>query len=142
MKKFKFLTGVMFLISGFVLMGLVGKAHAVAYYGFSNLCYEAQIKGPPDTEIRINVVNMKILSGCKNINDSSIDCKGGEGNSGSFTIEAFPDQSSGSYKDKNLVYINGCIDLSKYDDLLFSLSLYVYVTSMMGLIVTHTLAFH
>jgi hypothetical protein len=115
MKKFKFLTGVIFLISVFVLVGLVGKAHALAWWGFSKLCYEAQFKGSPDTEIEINVVNLKVQAGCLNIKDNSIDCKSGEGNSGSFPIVAIP-TSINSDKDKNIVYINGCIDLSKYDN--------------------------
>lgn len=115
MKKFKFLTGVIFLISVFVLVGLAGKAHALAWYGFSSLCYNATLKGSPDTELKIDVVNLTVQTGCLNTNDSSVDCKAGVGNSGSFIIKDYPEVSSGSDKTQGIVTISGCVDLSKYD---------------------------
>jgi hypothetical protein len=115
MKKFKFLTGVIFLISVFVLVGLVGKAHALAWWGFSELCYVATLKGSPDTELKINVVNLAVQTGCINLMDSSVDCKAGAGNSGSFIIKDYPEATAESDKTKGIVTIDGCIDLSEYD---------------------------
>ncbi len=115
MKNLKFFTSVIFLLSVFVLVGLAGKAHALFWKGFSELCYEADLKGSPDTELSLKIVNLKIQAGCLNERDNSINCKSGEGNSGSFTINAFPTTSVNSDKDKNIVHISGCIGLSKYD---------------------------
>jgi hypothetical protein len=114
MKKFKFLTGVIFLINVFVLVGLVGKAHSLTWWGFSSLCYNATLKGSPDTELKIHVVNLTVQAGCQNILDSSVDCKAGVGNSGSFIIIDYPETTE-TDKIKSEIIIDGCIDLSKYD---------------------------
>jgi hypothetical protein len=116
MKNFKILTGVIFLISVFVLMGLVGKAHALAWFGFSELCYEADLKGSPDQEIQIEIVNLTIQGGCQNIQDAQeeYDCQNGIGHSGNFVIDAFGDTSVDSDKVKNVVHISGCIDLRPF----------------------------
>jgi hypothetical protein len=114
MKNLKFLKGVIFLISVFVLLGLAGKAHALAFRCCSSLYYYAELKGSPDTILRINIVNMNVRSGCFNLNDNSEDCKAGDGNSGSFVINATPESSG--VKTQGIVYISGHVDLSKYDN--------------------------
>jgi hypothetical protein len=74
------------------------------------------LKGSPDTELMIDVVNLRVQTGCLNIMDGSVDCKAGVGNSGSFIIKNYPETSAGSYKTQGDIIIKGCIDLSEYDD--------------------------
>jgi len=116
MKYFKLLASSIFIICVFVLAGLVGKAHALNWWGFSQLCYEAQLKGNQDQEIQIQLVNLHVQAACLNTQDNSTDCKGGTGNAGGWTIEALADTSVDPDKEKGIVKISGCIDLDRFDN--------------------------
>jgi hypothetical protein len=113
MKHRKLLTSAICIISVFVL---IGTAQAFNWYGFSELCYEADLKGSPNQEIQIEIVNLTIQGGCQNIQDAQQepDCQNGIGHTGNMVIDAFSETSVDSDKVKNTVHISGCIDLSPF----------------------------
>jgi hypothetical protein len=111
MRYVKLLTSVICLLSVFVL---VEKAHGFAWYGFSELCYEGEFKGPEGSELRISLINFTVEAQCYNTSTGDDSCQPGTGNFGTTTISVTP--TSNPDKERGTLYVTGCIDLSRYDN--------------------------
>ena len=115
MKNFKLLTSAICLISVFVLVGMVGKAHGLAWKGFSELCYEGDFKGPEGVELRINLINFTVQAQCWNTATGDLTCQPGVGNGGGWNIITYPTTDPNADKTKGTVHVEGCLPLEKYD---------------------------
>jgi len=117
MRNFKILTSAICLISVFVLVGLVGEAHGFAWYGFSELCFDGNLKGPSgDTECTVTLEDVTVRVACdnENSNENSGECNPGEAHTGDLVQTITP--IGGGTKDKNLLNVKGCFDFGDYDN--------------------------
>ena len=116
MRYRRLLTGIICLISVFVL---IGTAQAFNWYGFSQLCVDDTLKGPKDTTIKFELTEVIVYTNCYNEQatdpDGKLICQPGVGNAGTLTLVIDPEAIDPSKKVGDLL-VKGCIDLSKYDD--------------------------
>lgn len=112
MKCRKLLTSsLIILISG---LGLVGKAEALLWKGFSELCFEGEWKGGSVKEglFTATLSQAEIMVNCYNT-QAGESCQPGGGNAGDITVTE--PASADPTKAKGTITTSGCIDLAKFD---------------------------
>lgn len=114
MKYRKILMIAIGLISVFVLMG---TAQAFNWYGFSDLCFEGEIKSPAgDVVCTVTLEEVTIATACDNINSAepSGECKPGEAHTADLVQTIYPDGEG--TKDRKFATVEGCFNFSIYDN--------------------------
>jgi hypothetical protein len=115
MKYRKLLTGAMICLSSTV--GLVGKAEAVSWWGFSSLNFHADFTGGGKTEnnrFKVEFVDAEVRAACINTqSNTSVGWQPGVGNLGGTQIQlpVVEDPSGNGH-----VTVKGAVSLSIYDD--------------------------
>ena len=89
----------------------------LAWYGFSQLCFEGEWKGGPvtDGDLTITLIDFTVQTRCDNLQNSQESCQSGVGNAGDFKIEV-PAQSTDPTKTTGIITAKGCLDLGIFDD--------------------------
>lgn len=109
------LTGAICLLT--VLAFTTEKAEAWSWYGFSDLCFDGEIKSPAgDVICTVTLESVTIKTACDNINsdDSSPECHEGEAHAANFVETIYP--TGEGTKEKKSAFVEGCFDLSLFDD--------------------------
>jgi hypothetical protein len=101
------------MMCGTALTGIPAEAQ-VAWFGWSDLCFEGKLKTGSVTEGEFTVeVTGVIRVLCDNQQSSENKCQFGTGHSGTavVTVPALADPT----KEKGFIYFNGCIPGAKWD---------------------------
>lgn len=109
------LTSVICLLT--VLAFTTEKADAWGWYGFSELCFEGEIKSPAgDVVCTITLESVTIKTACDNINsnEASPECHEGVAHSANFVQSVYP--AGDGTKDKKYAIVEGCYDFALFDD--------------------------
>jgi hypothetical protein len=117
MRKHKFLksailTGAICLLT--VMAFSTEKADAWGWYGFSDLCVDSTLRGPGGHTVTFTLQNVTVYTQCYNENAENFG-QPGIGNLG-YQELVLTTESVGSGKLKGIVSVNGCIDLSIFDN--------------------------
>ena len=112
MKYRKLLAGAMICLISTV--GLVGRAEALLWKGFSELCFEGEWNGGSVKEgnLTVTVKNVEMQVQCYNTSAGE-SCQPGGGNAGNLTVTV--PASADPTKERGIISANGCISLDKFD---------------------------